>query len=46
MIYLYYDVLHDFPIFSPSLREVRLGGFGLLDMFRIGFFGLVSYLAY
>ena len=33
-----YDVLHDFP---PSLREIRLGGFGMLDIFRIGYFGLI-----
>ena len=37
------DVLHVSP---PSLQEIRLGGFGLLDMTRIGYFGLVFDLEY
>ena len=34
-------MLHVLPLFPPSLREIRLGGFGLLDIFRIVYFGLV-----
>ena len=37
--------MHDFIISPPSLGEVRLGGFGLLNISRIGFLGFFS-LAY
>ena len=38
--YLSYDVLHVFPILLPSLTEIRLGGFEVLNIFIIGYFGL------
>ena len=44
--YLSYDVLHVLPIFPPIIGEIRLGGFGLLNIFIIGYIGLVLYLAY
>ena len=40
------SVLHILSLFPPSLTDIRLGGFGLLDIFRIGYFGLVFDLAY
>ena len=40
------NVFHVFPLLPPSMRKIRLGGFGLLDVLRIGHFGLVFDLAY
>ena len=34
------------PIFSFSLRDFRLGGFGNLDVFRTGYFRLVFELTF
>ena len=34
------------PVFLPSLRYFRLGGFGVLDIFIIGYFGVVFDLAF
>ena len=44
--YLYYDVLHVLRLFLPIIREIRLGGFKLLDHFRIGYIELVFKFAY
>ena len=38
LIHLPYDVFNIFPLFPPSFREIRFGGFGLLDTFIIGYF--------
>ena len=37
--YLSYD---DFPFFTINLRGIRLIGFGIYDIFRFGYYGLVS----
>ena len=44
--YLSFDVLHVLPLFPPSLREIRLEGFGFLEIFWIGYNVLVFELTY
>ena len=44
--FVLYNVFHVFPLSPPSFREIILGGFGILGIFRISYFGLVFDLAY
>ena len=40
-MFLDHDVYNVFPILPPSLKDIRLGGFEHLDIFRMAYFGVV-----